>query len=346
MHSDGRGAWKKRGSDYLSFFYLSRLCIRSFRRESFFWTDALSVRPSKHHPYRETAGWTDKRKASARVLGSPQAHRMKPSEGMNAKRKTEATAGKQKGPAKGAKSVKASPETLNFNSLGKFHPSKFSAPDKDGKRILRKRRSVATVDEVAERKWPRMLRLASDELAAANYVAQLAVQLCALKKEAQLENWKSQSKDYENQRNKLSGLPDQQERLDKKRGEQTAEYLRLLNAAGYLAEAWDLLENARTAATRPQSEVEYLVAHGGTTEALKTVIGKRDRDERIPFVKLCDPERNEGDTETRFGVTWKVYTGRNDDLKKRDPSAGFILIGLFSAFEAWRGWCAIHACRF
>ncbi|MBA3387299.1 MAG: hypothetical protein M3505_02135 [Verrucomicrobiota bacterium] len=33
------------------------------------------------------------------------------------------------------------------------------------------------------------------------------------------------------------------------------------------------------------------------------------------------------------------------------PEAGllaavFILIGLFSAFEAWRGWCAIHACRF
>ncbi|PYJ44301.1 MAG: hypothetical protein DME86_00795 [Verrucomicrobia bacterium] len=24
----------------------------------------------------------------------------------------------------------------------------------------------------------------------------------------------------------------------------------------------------------------------------------------------------------------------------------FILIGLFSAFEAWRGWCAIRACGF
>ncbi|HEU5236390.1 MAG TPA: hypothetical protein VFU37_04565 [Pyrinomonadaceae bacterium] len=33
------------------------------------------------------------------------------------------------------------------------------------------------------------------------------------------------------------------------------------------------------------------------------------------------------------------------------PQAGvlatiFILIGLFSAFEAWRGWCAIRACGF
>ena len=25
-------------------------------------------------------------------------------------------------------------------------------------------------------------------------------------------------------------------------------------------------------------------------------------------------------------------------------AAIFILIGLFSAFEAWRGWCAIRAC--
>jgi len=27
-------------------------------------------------------------------------------------------------------------------------------------------------------------------------------------------------------------------------------------------------------------------------------------------------------------------------------AAIFIVIGLFSAFEAWRGWCAIRACGF
>lgn len=82
MQSDGRdNAWKKRRSEYLSFFYPPGCASGRFGGRVFFGrTLSLSVHPSIS-PYRETTGRTDKRTASARGLSGPQALRVKRIEG-------------------------------------------------------------------------------------------------------------------------------------------------------------------------------------------------------------------------------------------------------------------------
>ena len=82
-----------------------------------------------------------------------------------------------------------------------------------------------------------------------------------------------------------------------------------LDPKKFLDEAWQLIEKAREKVLRAQTDEEYLVAHGGSRDAAEKVIGHILQQSRVPFQKLCDPNRNEGDTEMIHGVQWKVHVG-------------------------------------
>ena len=71
-----------------------------------------------------------------------------------------------------------------------------------------------------------------------------------------------------------------------------------------------------------QSNAEYLMAQGGSHEAAENVVGRILEASRIPFQKLCDPERKRGDTELiklpdvetgkTIEVKWKVCRSERD----------------------------------
>jgi hypothetical protein len=172
-------------------------------------------------------------------------------------------------------------------------------------------------ETVAEnQEWPeRIAKIAPGQLSAANCVAQLAVQLCKLKNQAEIDRFEVEKKRYFNERSKLSSYPEKQHDLDKDWGKRTEDHHRLLTPAGYLPEAFNLLEKAREIATRPKTGGEYLAEHRGNKEALEKLLGNTIRQNWIPFEKLCDPERNRGATEDIHGISWKVYRG-NDALRQ------------------------------
>jgi hypothetical protein len=122
--------------------------------------------------------------------------------------------------------------------------------------------------------WPNVLWIPQgDEFRQSFAVAQLAVKLCELKKAN-------------------SRAPLEKENADPK---------------GFLNEAWELIEGARKCVLRPMTDLEYLTASDGKQEVLERVLQRRSRESVIPFQRLCDRERNKGDTETINGIEWKVY---------------------------------------
>jgi hypothetical protein len=139
-------------------------------------------------------------------------------------------------------------------------------------------------NESTEMPWPRVLRIASsDEFRQSFAVAQLAVKLCTLKK--------AESK-----------VPLERENL---------------TPGNFLAAAWELIQSAREHVSRPQTNAEYLVAHGGSHEAAENVVGRIRQASLVPFQKLCDPEyHNKEDSVTFHGQTWNVYRSERgfDDL--------------------------------
>ena len=106
-------------------------------------------------------------------------------------------------------------------------------------------------------------------------VAELAVRLCQLK----IANPKT--------------APIQKENLDPKE---------------FLEQAWKLIQGARQQVLRPQTDAEYLAERGGSHEAAENVVARILSASRVPFTKLCDSERNRGDTETIHRGIWKVFT--------------------------------------
>jgi hypothetical protein len=94
----------------------------------------------------------------------------------------------------------------------------------------------------------------------------------------------------------------------------------------FLADAWELIESAREHVMRPQTDLEYLIEQGSPRDALAAIFGRRDRERMILFARLCDPNRNKGDTEMiklpdaesekTIEVEWKVYCSERgfDDL--------------------------------
>jgi len=75
----------------------------------------------------------------------------------------------------------------------------------------------------------------------------------------------------------------------------------------FLAKAWELIESAREYVLGAQTDAEYLAENSGSDEAAEKVIGRILQESRVPFRKLCDEERNQGDSEKIHGVEWKVY---------------------------------------
>ena len=119
---------------------------------------------------------------------------------------------------------------------------------------------------------PSVLSITGDEFRQSYAVAQLAVKLCELKR-AKAEHFEKQN----------------------------------LEPKNFLSDAWQLIEDARKHVLREQTAAEYLRQQGGSEEALRNVV-RRTMDARyIPFEKLCDPERNKGDTGTIAGIPWKVF---------------------------------------
>lgn len=132
--------------------------------------------------------------------------------------------------------------------------------------------------ESTESPWPKVLRIAGEEFQQSFSVAQLAVKLCELKV--------TQSK------------------IPLEKGNVAPEK--------FLEEAWKLIESAREHVLREQSNDEYLMEHGESNEAAVKLLGRNHRESCVPFEKLCNPERNQGDTEMIYGVEWKVYRSERE----------------------------------
>jgi hypothetical protein len=127
--------------------------------------------------------------------------------------------------------------------------------------------------EPSKASWPSVLQIDGDEFQQSVAVAQLAVKLCELKMA------------------KVTA-PLEKEKLDPK---------------DFLAEAWKLVESAHEHVLRPQTDLEYLVDAQDDKQRLAEIFERKRRESLIPFQKLCDPKRNQGDSETIHGVDWKVY---------------------------------------
>jgi hypothetical protein len=151
--------------------------------------------------------------------------------------------------------------------------------------MFMKRESADNQNGSTESTWPGVLRITGEEFQQSFAVAQLAVKL------------------WENKMAKLTASPLEK---DKVRADGPNEFLK---------EAWQLIESAHKVVLRPQTDVEYLTSQGGSSEASERVIGRRLRKSCVPFKKLCDPERNKGDSETikipgadgEIAVDSKVY---------------------------------------
>jgi hypothetical protein len=143
----------------------------------------------------------------------------------------------------------------------------------------------------ADGEWRGVLRIASrEEFRQSLAVAELAVRLSQLK----LANQKS--------------APIEKENLDPQK---------------FLEEAWALIQSAREYVLRPETNAEYLAAHGGSDEAAEKVVGRILSASHVPFEKLCHPQRNKGDTEMiklpdhatskPIAEEWKVYRGEGGE---------------------------------
>jgi hypothetical protein len=147
-------------------------------------------------------------------------------------------------------------------------------------------------NESTEAPWPGVLQMGRNEFEQSLAVAQLAVKLCDLK-------------------TANSKVPLEKENPDPEK---------------YLADAWKLIQSAGRHVLRAQTHAEYLVAHGGSPEAAENVVGSILSASLVPFEKLCDPDRDKGDTEIiklpdvetgkTIDVPWKVYRSERgfDDL--------------------------------
>jgi hypothetical protein len=124
--------------------------------------------------------------------------------------------------------------------------------------------SANSEKESTETPWPSVLRITSEEFQQSVALAQLAVKLCELERA--------------NPTVKQDDRPN-------------------LRPEKFLDDAWKLIEKARERVLRSETNEEYLARHDGSLEAGEAVVGRILQDVRIPFEKLCNPERNEGDSE-------------------------------------------------
>jgi hypothetical protein len=158
---------------------------------------------------------------------------------------------------------------------------------------------------------PRVPKIARAEFQQSFAVAQLAVKLCELE------------------------MSKRQTSLQKEN----------LEPANFLNEAWKLLESAREHALRHQTHAEYLMQHNGSKEAREKVVDRILQTSRVPFQKLCDPKRKNGDSEEirlktfspkgkeeTICVHWRVYTTKKgfDDL--------FLAYWCAISIPAWHWW--------
>ena len=126
--------------------------------------------------------------------------------------------------------------------------------------------------------WQRVPKIASEAFQQSYAVAQLAVKLCELER----------ANPTVKQQDKCSLRPEK-----------------------FLEEAWELVDKARDR-VRSETDDEYLARHGGSLEAGEVVVGRILPNVRIPFQRLCDSGRNEGDSE-QIRVSYPD-TGRHEEI--------------------------------
>jgi len=176
---------------------------------------------------------------------------------------------------------------------------------------------------------PRMRKIASDaEFQSCVAVANLAVELCALKKAELQKQWDAEDKSYHQSVNVALTDADK-ERLSKERENYISRRMKTLEPKGFLSEAWRLIEAAREHVSPPvgmsQAQAELWL-----NEKLL-----------VPFKKLCDPKRKKGDSETICGEHWKVYRSSEKKGKQAQRAAERAFDNLFWAYwheigEKWR----------
>jgi hypothetical protein len=127
--------------------------------------------------------------------------------------------------------------------------------------------------------WQRVPKIASEAFQQSYAVAQLALKLCELER----------ANPTVKQQDKCSLRPEK-----------------------FLEEAWKLIDKARDRVLRSETDDEYLARHGGSLEAGKVVVGRILPNVRIPFQRLCDSGRNEGDSE-QIRVSYPD-TGRHEEI--------------------------------
>src|SRR5262245_2671027 len=137
-----------------------------------------------------------------------------------------------------------------------------------------------------EAAWPRMPKIAGAEFEQSVAVAQLALKL------------------WEDKIARLNSKPLEKENVKDKGPKE------------FLGEAWELIQGAREHVLREQTNAEYFAEHCGSHEAAEKVVGRILSASLVPFKKLCNPNRNKGNSERIRGVIWKVFTTKRgfDDL--------------------------------
>ncbi len=172
-------------------------------------------------------------------------------------------------------------------------------------------------NESTGEQWPRKLKIKLDEFQQSYPVAQLAVKLCDLQKRELQNKWEVEDKKYAHDI-QTAVTESEKKRVNDERNKQMGSRIATLAPEGFLVTAWQLIEKASEHVLRAQTDAEYLRQHDGSHEAGEKVVERKLQGSRIPFKKLCNRERREGDSEPiklfdaesgrNIEVDWKVYT--------------------------------------
>jgi hypothetical protein len=106
----------------------------------------------------------------------------------------------------------------------------------------------------------------------------------------------------------------------------------------FVVDTWKLIEKAR-------DQVTISLKTGWSHEEAQAWVGEQLEASRVPFERLCNPERNKGDTESiklpdvetgeTIGVEWKMYRGEGGE---RAFDELFWAYWCATSIPAWHWW--------
>lgn len=157
--------------------------------------------------------------------------------------------------------------------------------------------------------WARVARMAVDQFPQSEAVANLAVQLCALRKQELRKQWEAEDKSAAHERSKLAGQADKIAKFDEAQAARFQERNKLLQPIGYLEAAWTLLEAAREVSTRFTTPAEAMDRGATDEEAIAAELQRLSAAKVVPLELLCNKTAGSKKYVTVHGHKWRVYHG-------------------------------------